>query len=298
VIARALAAALLLAGAAPALASSRHCDGHAALSATEQDRLLRVAAVLKDELESSGRRSALVARSGLNLSWFDQRYSHSGLSLKASRASPWAVRQLYYACDDARPRLFDEGLSSFVFGTEDKALGFVSVVLLPEAANTRIEPLALDNPSALALLNPVYSANAHAWALRYQNCNQWLAELLGLALGDNTLGEPTRERAQQGLRRLGYTGTVFDLGWSGFTWLTAFSAFLFRDDHPEHELAAGRFVVSMPQSLERLLREQVPGAERFELCHTQAHVIVRHGWEARLPADCTAAAGDRIVALD
>jgi hypothetical protein len=257
-----------------------------------------VAAVLKRELEASGSRSALVSRSGLNLRWFDQRYSHAGLSLKASGASPWAVRQLYYACDEAVPRLFDEGLSAFVFGTEDPALGFLSVVTLPEAANTRIEPLALDNPSALALLHPLYSANAYAFGLTFQNCNQWLAELLGLALGDEAPAAPTRERAQGRLRELGYAPTVFDLGWSGFTWLTAFSPFLHRSGHPPQELAAGRFLVSMPASIEALLQAQAPGAQRFELCHTARRVVLRRGWQAVLPADCTPGEGDEVVALD
>jgi hypothetical protein len=292
------AATLALLGAPDAAASSRYCDARGVRSATEQDRLLRVAAVLRRTLEASGARSALVSRSGLNLRWFDQRYSHTGLSLKANPTSPWAVRQLYYACDDSVPKLFDEGLSAFVFGTEDAALGFVSVVTLPESANGRIEPLALDNPSALALLHPQYSANAYAFGLEFQNCNQWLAELLGLALAEDTPAVPTRERAQARLRGLGYSGTVFDLGWSGFTWLTVFSPFLHRQGHPAEDLAAGRFVVSMPASLEAMLRQQVPGAQRFELCHTERHVVVRHGWQAVLAADCTPGEGDEVVALD
>jgi hypothetical protein len=293
-----VAAFIGAAAALPAAASSRYCDGRGPLTATEQDRLLRVAAVLKAELEVGGRRAALLSRSGLNLRWFDQRYSHAGLSLKANAASPWAVRQLYYACDEAQPRLFDEGLTAFVFGTEDTRLGFVSVVTLPDDAAARIEPLALDNPSVLALLHPLYSANAYAFGLAYQNCNQWLAEVLGLALAEEAPAAPTRERAQQRLRQLGYVPTAFDLGWSGFTWLTAFSPFLRRDDHPAGELAAGRFQVSMPPSVERLLRERVPGAERFELCHTERHVVLRRGWDAALAADCRPGEGDRVLALD
>jgi hypothetical protein len=297
--AAAVLAALALAGAAlPAAASSRYCDGRGPLSAAEQHRLLQVAALLKTALESSGRRAALVARSGLNLRWFDQRYSHAGLSLKANAASPWAVRQLYYACDEEQPRLFDEGLSAFVFGTEDTRRGFLSVVTLPDDAASRIEPLALDNPSVLALLNPVYSANAYAFGLAYQNCNQWLAEVLGLALTEAAPAAPSRERAQLSLRSLGYTPTAFELGWSGFTWLTVFSPFLHRGDHPAEDLSAGRFQVSMPPSIERLLRERVPGAERFELCHTERHVVLRRGWDAVLPGDCSPEAGDRVVALE
>ena len=290
-----LLAVLAVLASAPALASSRYCDARNPLSATQQDRLLRVAAVLKAELEATGSRVALVARSGLDLRRFGMRYSHAGISLQRSAETPWAVRQLYFACDEAQPRLFDEGLSAFVMGTEDPALGFMSLVLLPADAAERLESTALDNASALALLNPVYSANAYAYGLRYQNCNQWLAELLGVAFG----GAPaSRDTAQAWLRSQGYEGAVFDLGWSGFTWLTVFSPFLHRGDHPGADLAAGRFVVSMPESIGTFVRRLHPQVTRVELCHTDRHVVVRRGWDAPLPDDCTPGEGDRVVALD
>jgi hypothetical protein len=34
------------------------------------------------------------------------------------------------------------------------------------------------------------------------------------------------------------------------------------------------------------------------LCHTERHVVVRHGWQAVLAADCTPGEGDEVVALD
>ena len=54
----------------------------------------------------------------MDLSRFGVRYSHSGVSLKTGDNAPWSVRQLYYACDEERPRLYDQGLAGFVFGTE------------------------------------------------------------------------------------------------------------------------------------------------------------------------------------
>jgi hypothetical protein len=99
-------------------APSAYCDAPPPLTAGQQGRLLRAAAVLADALEASGRRVAIVSRSGLDLRWFGQRYSHAGISLKASPGSPWAVRQLYYACDEKQPRLFDQGLAAFVLGTD------------------------------------------------------------------------------------------------------------------------------------------------------------------------------------
>jgi len=145
----------LLACAASAHAASaalRFCDRGASLSAAQQDRLLQFAALVKSELEQSGDAVALVARSGLNLQRFGLRYSHAGISLKASDNAPWSVRQLYYACDEGRPRLFDQGLPGFVFGTDDPASGFVSIVLLPRESAAALERAALDKPRALRLL--------------------------------------------------------------------------------------------------------------------------------------------------
>lgn len=295
----------LAAAAAPVHAGTlRYCDEPAPLSAAQQDRLLRVTAVVKAELERHGSRAALVARSGLNLRWFDMRYSHAGISLQASTESRWAVRQLYFSCDDQQPRLFDQGLAAFLLGTEDPALGYISVVTLPAAAAAALEPVALDNRVALSLLSPHYSANAYIYSQRLQNCNQWLAELLGLAWGAGadtraaeSAADPPRARAQAWLKAQGYEGAHFSVGWRPLLWLSAFSPWLHHDDHPEEELAQARFVVSMPESIERFVRQQLPGAERVEFCHTERHVVVRRGWEP-LADGCVPGAGDTVVALD
>jgi hypothetical protein len=301
------ALALVLAGTVLSLASFaaragtlRYCDRPPALSAAQQDRLLRVSAVVKEELERSGTRVALVARSGLNLRWFDRRYSHAGLSLRGSSESRWAVRQLYFACEEQQPRIFDQGLAAFLLGTDDPALGFLSVLTLPDDAADTVEPVALDNRQALALLSPQYSANAYPWSLRLQNCNQWLAELLAAAWGGNevrTAQGPTRAVTQAWLKARGYEGAAFELGWRPLLWLTAFSPWLHLDDHPEAELARARLVVSMPESLDSFVRAQVPSAGRLEFCHTDRHVLVRRGGTPLSDA-CVPEAQDRVVLLD
>src|SRR6185436_16779138 len=88
----------------------RFCDKQAQLSADQQDKLFRFGSIIKAELDKSGQSMALIARSGLDLSRFGVRYSHAGLSLKASRNTTWSVRQLYYACDEQKPRIYDQGM--------------------------------------------------------------------------------------------------------------------------------------------------------------------------------------------
>ncbi len=275
-------------------ASGRFCDLQSPLTATQQDRLLSFAAIAKRELESSGHRLAIVARSGLNLARFGIRYSHAGISLAASPNGPWSVRQLYYACDEGQPRLYDQGLAGYLFGTDDPSLGYLSVVLLPPPAAAPLERAALDTPRALALLGASYSANAHAFSTRYQNCNQWLIELLAGAWG---AGEGGRESAQRWLAAQGYAPQPVEVNSRALMFAAAFVPWLRTDDHPSEDLQAMRFRTSLPASIDAFVRAQVPGAERIELCHDSAKVVIRRGWRP-IADGCVAAEGDRVVALD
>lgn len=198
-----LAAWLFAAAAASAQSgsdSTRFCDRPSPLSARQQDRLLQFAAIARRELESSGQDVALIARSGIDLSRFDLRYSHAGVSLRASRNAPWSVRQLYFACDEGRPRLYDQGLAGFVLGTDDPVVGYVSIVWLPREQAAALERAALDNARALRLLAADYSANAYPFSVRYQNCNQWVIEMLAGAWGGLDDDPALRARAGVAVR--------------------------------------------------------------------------------------------------
>jgi hypothetical protein len=275
----------------------RQCDPGRPLSAEQKDTLFRFGAIIKAELEASGAGLALVARSGLDLSRFGFRYSHAGISLKASTDSPWAVRQLYYACDEGRPRIFDQGISAFLLGTDDPATGYVSVLLLPPAEGAEVERLALDNARALQLLGTSYSANAYAFSPRYQNCNQWVAELLAAAWGRLAAGDDLRTQAQGWLRAQGYEASVFAVDSRPLMWLGSFIPWLHDDDHPADDLAQMTYRVSMPSSIEAFVHGTVPGAQRLEFCHSERQVVVRHGWTPIAPG-CRPEAGDTVLVLD
>lgn len=278
-----------------------YCDEPDTPSAVQYDRLLRISGVIRATLEASGDRVALISRSGLALGRFGQRYSHAGISLRASAETPWAVRQLYFACDERRPRLFDQGLAAFVQGMDRPALGFVSVVLLPPDRAGALEASALDKPGALALLGADYSANAYAFSTRYQNCNQWVAELLSTAWGgDAGTGAgpaPHRAGAQAWLREQAYTPAVFDLGSPLLMWLSTLSPWLHSDDHPPHDIEQAIYRVSMPASLETFVHRLAPAARRLEFCHTDRHIVVRRGWQP-LDDACQGGPQDTVIALD
>jgi hypothetical protein len=283
----------------------RYCDQPAPLSAEQQDRLLRLAAVIKATLDDSGQRLALISRSGLDLGRFGVRYSHAGLSLKASLNTPWSVRQLYYACDESKPRIFDQGLSGFLLGLNDPAVGYLSVVLLPAAEAAAVERAVLDDRRALQALGTTYSANAYPFSAQYQNCNQWVIEMLAAAWGrlgsidgsDSGGYDDLRAEAQRWLQDQGYRPSAFELGLRPLMWLSKLIPWLHDDDHPRADLEQLRFRVSMPASIETFVQATVPGAVRIEFCHAGGRVVVHRGWDA-VAEGCVPGAEDTVITLE
>ncbi len=265
--------------------SLNYCQGQTEPSPAAQDRLVQVAAVVKAELERSGHTVAIVARSGLALQRLGHRYSHAGISLKASPTIPWSVRQLYYACDEKRPRIFDQGME-----------GYVSIVLLPPDAAQALERTALDEKRALRLLGSTYSANAYAFGQRYQNCNQWLAELMAHAWGGLATEGDARALAQEWLRDQHYQASTFRLGWGPVAWLAGLLPWIHTDDHPEQSIVDAQFQVSMPASIDAFIQQRLPQATRLELCYTPRHIVVRRGWEPIAPG-CQPGAQDTVLAF-
>ncbi len=276
--------------------SLRYCESDQVLSTADQDRLIRVAAIVKTELERSGQSIALLARSGLDLQRFDQRYSHAGVSLKDSPNTAWSVRQLYYACDEQRPRIFDQGMSGFVLGVNDPAEGYISIVLLPSEAATALQQAAMDDRRALQVLGSSYSANAYPFSQQYQNCNQWVAELMAAAWTLLPPGDIPRRQAQQWLMEQGYTPSVISLGWRPLMWLADQVHWLHSDDHPPEDIEAAQFTVSMPSSLESFVRKLLPQATHVELCYTRQYLVIRRSWEPIAPG-CIPGDGDEVSKL-
>jgi len=294
------AGALLLGASAAAQAGlPAFCQQSIDIDAAEQSRVLRFAGAVKRELEGSGSRVALIARAGLDLSRFGQLYSHAGIALRDNPGGPWAVRQLYYACDESRPRLFDQGIAGFALGADAPTRGHMSLLFLPEEDGAQLEGAALDKRLALSLLAGQYSANAYAYGTRYQNCNQWVAELLASAWGRLNPGEGShaREDAQGWLRAQGYTAGPVRIPSHWMMFAGQFVPLVHLDDHPVEDRHALALHVSVPASIEAFVRRQAPQTRRVELCHTQEHIVVRRGWEP-LGAACEPKPGDEVIALD
>lgn len=296
---RLFAAALALCASAGAWAGiPTFCEKDRPVTAAEQDRVLRFAGAVKAELERSGAELALVARAGLDLSRFGLLYSHAGIALKDNPGGPWAVRQLYYACDESRPRLFDQGMSGFVLGADTPGRGHVALLFPPEPDSALLAQAALDKRLALALLADKYSANAYAFATRYQNCNQWVAEMLAGAWGhlsdDSETSDDARTRAQAWLHTQGYAAQPVKVPSRWVMFAGQFVPLVHVDDHPVEDIYALALHTSVPASIEDFVHRRLPDTRRVELCHDERRIVVHRGWEP-LPADCTPLPGDDVV---
>ncbi|MBV7537965.1 DUF2145 domain-containing protein [Duganella sp. sic0402] len=291
----ALVLCLLFAAGAAQASSSRFCDREHDLTAAEQDRLLRFAAVLREELAATEESVALVSRSGLDLSRFNIRYSHAALAWRSDQGL-WAARQLYYACDEGHPRIYDQGLAGFAMGTDSPKIGYLSIVRLPPQAVLALRPALLDTSRALHLLAARYSANAYAYSLRYQNCNQWLAEMLAAGWGDLADGVDLRERAQRWLREADYAPQPVNVGSRWWMLASYFVPLVHLDDHPDEDRAALKLHVSLPATLEDFVRARFSQSERVELCHDEQQIVIHRGWTP-IAAGCKPADGDQVISL-
>jgi hypothetical protein len=302
-----LAAALMLstpawAGASlatgPASGWIRLCDHGRPLDAAQQDRLLQFAGVLRQVLASSGVSAAIVARSGTNLSKVGLRYSHAGISLREpdGDASAWSVRQLFFACDEGRPRIYDQGLAGFVSGTDDPQQVYVSLLLLPDDAAMPLAAATRDRRLALSLQSGDYSANAYPWSARYQNCNQWVMELLATAWGDLAAGPDLRARAQAWLARDGYDPAPLQIRSHWIKLAAGFVPWVRLDDHPDDERYTLQLRTSVPATISAYVRQRLPGTRRVELCHTPTHIVVHEGWTP-IEDGCRPGPGDTVIPL-
>lgn len=284
----------------PALATASNiCNRTQPLRASEQDRLLRFASLVRDGLNDSDHDVVLISRAGVDMSLFDIRYTHAAIGWR-DEAGVWTIRQLYYDCEEGQPRIFDQGVAGFVMGIENASVGYISIVTLPPHAAASLRSAALDAPRALQLLATSYSANAYAFGLDYQNCNQWVAELMATAWGDLPGRDNLRAEAQQWLRQAGYAppAVIIRPGW---LMLAARGIpFVHVDDHPPRDRKARRLHVSLPAALEDFVRKRYATSKRIEICHDGREAVVREGWPdtMRINETCRSAAGDRTVALD
>jgi len=183
-----------------------------------------------------------------------------------------------------------------VLGTDDAALGYVALVRLPAGASAELRTALLDPVRVQQLLAPRYSANAYAYSLRYQNCNQWVMEMLAAGWGALAEGDDIRARAQAWLAQAAYAPQPVEVGSLWLMLAAHFVPLLHLDDHPAEARAAMRLQVSLPQSVEQFVQQRYPASSRVELCHNEHQIVVHRGWSP-VAAGCVAGPDDRVIPL-
>lgn len=282
--------------AAGSSAASNFCDRAHQLTAGQQDRILRFAAVVREELAAAKTDTVLISRSGLDLSRFNIRYSHAAIAWRDDD-KVWTARQLYYACEEERPRIYDQGMAGFAMGIDNPTLGYISIVELPPEPAQMLKEAALDKQRVLRLLAATYSANAYAYGLNYQNCNQWVMETLAAGWGQLADGPDLRERAQLWLQHAHYAPEPTPVNSHWLMFASGFVPLLHLDDHPDEDRYALKLKISLPSTVESFVHEQYPGSERVEICHDGKQVVVHRGWTP-IADGCVPGDGDRVVPLD
>lgn len=292
-----LGGALVVATGTAWAASSDLCAPAKRHSTQEQARLLLFSQKIRQLLESSGRQAAIVSRAGTSLDWLSIRYTHAGISLRDSPNTAWSVRQLYYACDEAEPHIYDQGLTGFFQENDGRDKAFASIVLLPPEAEQQLVDVASRNADVLAMLGGEYSANAYAFSTQYQNCNQWLAEMLARAWGDLPESPAPRQAAQQWLRAKNYMPATIDVKYGIVVWAGYLLPLLHNSDQPRANLRKNHYAISLPDAIEAFVHTLWPQARRIELCQRGNNIVTHESW-APLDDQCAPSPGDTIDVLE
>ncbi len=210
----------------------------------------------RDALDASGAEVALVARAGQDLSRYHLRWSHMAFAWRDHPDGRWTVVHELNDCGTATSALFDEGLANFFM---DAPFRYEALVVIPDAATRRRLAAILATGLPQALHEDRYNVVAYPFSTAYQNSNQWLLEVLAVAIADDPL-VADRDAAQQWLRAHRYRPST--LGIPAMTRLGAdlFKANVAFDDHPFAERMAGRIDAVTVESVVTFVRTTLPDA--------------------------------------
>lgn len=245
-----------LALALPATARAGQSCEEAALPPAEVDRSLQLAWKAREALAASGAEVALIARVGQDLSKYGLRFSHVAFAWRDHPAGRWSVVHLLNACGTATSDLYDEGLGNF-FGIG--VVAHVAGILVPSPATQRRLAALFDGTRHWDLFSPKYNMVAFPFSTKYQNSNQWVLELLALAI-DGGATVKDRASAQAWLKARGFQPTTVELGTLDRLAGRVFRANVAFDDHPLGRRLAGHIDVVSVESVYHFLMRIDPEA--------------------------------------
>lgn len=241
------AAALAALVAAPAWAGSDCSEKPLTVEAFSNASVMAVK--LRDVLNDSGAKVAIVGRVGSDISDQGLRYTHAGFVQRDHPKGRWVFVHLLNSCGSNSSGIYDEGLINFFI---DDPFSYDAVIAVPTPQLQDSLDSVLKGPTVTALHNPSYSMIAYPFAAKYQNSNQWLLEVLAAAqMGAEPL--LSRDKAQAFHKSKGYNGDRVSI--SAFRRLGAglFRANVQFDDHPDSDARKGKYMVVTVRSVIRYL---------------------------------------------
>lgn len=210
---------------------------------------LDLALKTREALQKSGASVALLARVGQDVSRHGLRYTHMGIVSRDPVSGHWQVTHLLNECGTAQSSLYREGLGNFFM---DDLFAFEALMVIPGEDMQRMLQEVLRAGLHVSLHNAAYSTIAYPFSTRYQNCNQWVLELIAAAAATPGM-VLDRASAQQWLSRSVYRPTQVRISAGQRLGARLFAANVRFDDHPPG--AIGRYEVVSVESVVSFLRD-------------------------------------------
>lgn len=216
-----------------------------------QTREAGITARLECALNAASARVALMSRAGCDLRRFrfdgePPTYTHTGFAVR--RDGAWYVHQMLNTGSGPEGHLYRQSLVDFF---RDDPYDYRCGVLVPSPGLQDAIAAVLDSPLAGSLYTPRYNRLAYPFCTRYQNSNQWVAEIVAAAQG----GGRSRTQVQAHLQRRGLVPSV--LRAPGYVAQTAFALLKANtrfDDHPLSNRLRGRIAFVTEVSLRDYLQ--------------------------------------------
>jgi hypothetical protein len=253
-----LALSLCLVAASAGQARAADCKPVASTFAQVQQAVWAGAALV-ERLEAADAEVALVARVGTDQSKRGIRYTHAGLSWRDHPAGRWHFVHELNHCGAGTSELFDDGPVNFFL---EQPFSYDAWVVVPTAALQRSIVALLREGVDRKLHEPSYNAIAHPFRTRFQNSNQWLLELIALALEPEV--PRTRSDAHRVLQRRGFEPARVKLGFFERVGTHNMDNVSLAD-HDRSELREGGYLYVSVDSLGAFLEQQGAVQEAFEI---------------------------------
>jgi hypothetical protein len=219
------------------------------------DKILRLATMVRDNLEKSGASVAYIARAGIDLREFGLTYSHLGLAWRDHPKGRWFTFHLLNPCNTDKSSLADHSLEDFY---KVELFSYDALVAVP-SPDVQLRLLkSFFSPLATTLHHPLYSMISYPYSTRYQNSNQWVLEVTATAFGPENMIQ-NRYQAQAWLKENGYEPTLAYISRLRRLGAQAVSPHVRFDDHTEEEHKYARYAVVTADSIIKLIERHDRG---------------------------------------